>query len=188
MFWTLFVVFAATGLSAGSLPGPTVLLLATTRLALAFLDNTSSRRGHSRQPRRPACVSQTILVGGSTDGVFNGLVLTFAALAFAFDLGEETASDAMDVEGDRVRSGRSLGARRGQAFALALAGVVIAPFIAGWPGRFYLLSAVAADPVMTFLTACLVRSPTTAGGRVLVRRPYPAWSAIVVVFVAASLL
>jgi len=46
----------------------------------------------------------TVIMGGATIGVINGIVPTFAALAFLFDLGEEIAADAMDVKGDDLRS------------------------------------------------------------------------------------
>ncbi len=55
------------------------------------------------------CVSMTFILGGMTVGALtNGIVLTFGALAFIFDLSEEIASGAMDAEGDRLRSSRSL--------------------------------------------------------------------------------
>ena len=118
------------------------------------------------------------------------------ALAFLFDLGEEIASDAMDLEGDRVRSSRSIAARAGRAFALRLSGVSFScfialtflPFITGWLGPVYLALTVGAAPIMAYLTARLVRSPTIAEGRVFVRRLYLAWGLFVVVFVGASLL
>jgi geranylgeranylglycerol-phosphate geranylgeranyltransferase len=74
------------------------------------------------------CVAMTIIIGGEAVGVTNGIVLTFAALAFLFDLGEEIASDAMYVKGHELRSSRSIASRKGKAYALRLSAGVFAVF------------------------------------------------------------
>jgi geranylgeranylglycerol-phosphate geranylgeranyltransferase len=138
----------------------------------------------------------TVILGGVAAGGVNGLVLTFGALAFLFDLGEEIASDAMDVAGDSVRSSRSIAARYGRAHALRLSGAAFSlfialtflPYLAGWLGQVYLVCAVAAALSMSYLAARLVWSTTIAAGRVIVRRLYLAWGVFVIAFVVASLL
>ncbi len=177
--WTLFLVFAAAGLASAALLGPAVLALAAAVWGVALLYNV--RLKEAGLPGNLAvafCVSMTIIIGGAVAGAVNGLVLTFGALAFLFDLGEEIASDAMDVEGDSVRSSRSIAARSGRAHALRLSGVAFAlfialtflPFLAGWLGQVYLICAAGAGLCMSYLAARLVRSRTIAAGRVLVRR------------------
>jgi geranylgeranylglycerol-phosphate geranylgeranyltransferase len=193
----LFAVFAAAGLAAAALLGPAVLAMAAAVWAVALLYNIRLKEiGLVGNLAVAFCVSMTVVIGGAASGAVNGLVLTFAALAFLFDLGEEIASDAMDVEGDSLRSGRSIAARRGRLYALRLSGIAFAlfvaltflPSLAGWLGTTYLLCAAAAAVVMAYLAARLVRSATIAEGRVLVRRLYLAWGVFVIVFVVASLL
>jgi len=123
-------------------------------------------------------------------------VLLIAALALLFDLGEEIASDAMDLESDRVRSWWSIAVRAGRPTALRLSGVALPlfvaptflPYLSGWLGPEYLLCAAVAVPVMAYMAARIVRSATIAEGRVFVRRLYLAWGLFVVVFVGSSLL
>lgn len=68
------------------------------------------------------CIAMTVLPGGITAGTINRVLLTFAALAFFFDLGEEVASDAMDVRGDQLRSSKSGAKSWGRASAIRVAG------------------------------------------------------------------
>ena len=99
------------------------------------------------------CVSLTVIIGGATVGVVNGVVLTFAALAFLFDLGEEIASDAMDVIGDSLRSSKSIAKRKSRTYALRLSVMIFIifiilsflPFLMGWLGYVYLLLIVVTD-------------------------------------------
>lgn len=195
--WALFLVFGAAGLASAALLGWAVLALAVTVWGVALLYNIRLKEmGLLGNLAVAFCVSMTIIIGGTAGGTINGLVLTFGALAFLFDLGEEIASDAMDVAGDSVRSSRSIAARSGRTNALRFSGIVFSlfiallflPFLAGWLGQVYLLSAAAAGLGMAYLSATLVRSTTIAEGRVLVRRLYLAWGAIVIVFVGASLI
>ena len=167
--WALFLVFAAAGLASAALLGPAVLALAAAAWGVALLYNVRLKEAGLLGNLAVAfCVSMTVILGGVAAGAVNGLVLTFGALAFLFDLGEEIASDAMDVEGDSVRSSRSIAARSGRAHALRLSGVAFSlfialtflPFLAGWLGQVYLVCAVArASPCRT-LAARLVRSTT----------------------------
>ncbi len=194
----LFLVFAAVGLTSAALLGPAVLTLAAAVWGVALLYNVRLKEiGLVGNLAVAFCVSMTIVIGGTAVGAaVNGLVLTFGALAFLFDLGEEIASDAMDVEGDSLRSSGSIAARSGRAQALRLSGVAFAlfialtflPFLAGWLGPVYLACAAAAAVVMAYFAARLVTSRTIAEGRVLVRRMYLVWGVFVVVFVLASLL
>ncbi|MEN6343124.1 MAG: UbiA family prenyltransferase [Methanospirillum sp.] len=193
----LFLVFAGAGLASAALLGPAVLVLAAVAWAVALLYNIRLKEmGVLGNLAVAFCVSMTVVLGGAAAGTVNGLVLTFAALAFLFDLGEEVASDAMDVEGDALRPGRSIAAKRGGTYALRLSGIAFAlfialiflPFLAGWLGPVYLACAAAAGLVMSYLVARLVRSATIAEGRVFIRRLYLAWGAVVVAVVVASLL
>ena len=101
--WTLSLIFAAVGLAAATLLGPRVLTLAAAAWAVALLYNVKLKEmGLLGNLSVAFCVSMTVILGGTIVGAINGIVLTFAALAFLFDLGEEIASDAMDVKGRRA--------------------------------------------------------------------------------------
>ena len=107
-------------------------------------------------------------------------MLTFGALAFLFDLGEEIASDAMDVEGDsrpvvtehrgEDAAGRTPSDSRALAFALFIV-LTFLPVLAGWLGQVYLICATAAG-----LVHVVPGSPGSSGaatiaeGRVLLRQ------------------
>ena len=195
--WALFLAFAVAGLASAALLGPAVLALAAAVWGIALFYNVRLKEaGFLGNLAVAFCVSMTVVIGGTAAGAVNGLVLTFAGLAFLFDLGEEIAADAMDVEGDSVRSSRSIAATAGRAQALRLSGVAFAlfvaltflPYAAGWLGPVYLVCAALAGLCMSYLAARLVWSATIAEGRVFVRRLYLAWGGFVVLFVLAGLL
>lgn len=120
----------------------------------------------------------------------------FAALAFFFDLGEEIASDAMDIEGDTVRSSESLAKRWGHDRALAVAGLMfgiffaltLVPFLMGWYGYDYLVPAALIDLWMISCTLALMRSRTIDEGRVQIRRLYLSWGVLVIAVVISRVI
>ncbi len=195
--WALFLLFTAAGLMTAALLGPLVLALVAVLWGIALLYNIKLKNsGFAGNLVVAVCVAMTLLLGGITAGTINGLLLTFAALAFFFDLGEEIASDAMDVEGDRLRSSKSLAKRWGRTAAIRIAGVVfgvfclltLLPFALGWLGYDYLLLGA----VMALWTiSCwwnLARARTVDEGREQVRRLYLAWGLFVVVSVITRIL
>ena len=195
--WALFLLFTAAGLMTAALLGPLVLALVAVLWGIALLYNIRLKNsGFAGNLVVAVCVAMTLLLGGITAGTINGLLLTFAALAFFFDLGEEIASDAMDVEGDRLRSSKSLAKRWGRTAAIRIAGVVfgvfclltLLPFALGWLGYDYLFFGA----VMALWTiSCwwkLSRARTVDEGREQVRRLYLAWGLFVVVSVITRVL
>jgi geranylgeranylglycerol-phosphate geranylgeranyltransferase len=195
--WVLFVVCSAAGLAAAACLGLPVLVLAVFFWALSLLYNMKLKEyGIAGNLVVATCVGMTIVFGGITAGTINGVVLTFAALAFFFDLGEEIASDAMDVRGDQVRSPESLAKRWGRDRALAATGLMygiffvltLLPFLAGWLGYDYLLPVALMDLYMIACSLALVRSRVIAEGRVQIRRLYLAWGIFVIVFVIIRVL
>ena len=142
------------------------------------------------------CVGMTIIIGGTIVGSVNGIVLTFAALAFLFDLGEEIASDAMDVKGDILRSSSSIAKRKGKVYALRLSVGILAvfilltflPFFMGWLGYSYLPLILAADLLMALFSYRLIRSNTIEEGRSAIRQLYLTWGMFVAAFILANLI
>jgi len=121
-------------------------------------------------------------------------VLTFAALAFLFDLGEEIASDAMDVKGDELRSSRSIAMRKGKSYALRLSAGIFAifimltwlPFLMGWLGYDYLLLILPADLLMSYFSRRLMHSSTIEEGRAQIRRLYLTWGMFIAAFILTN--
>jgi len=195
--WTLFLIFTAGGLAAATLLGSLVLLLATAVWGIALLYNMKLKEmGLFGNLTVAFCVAMTVIIGGATIGMINGIVLTFAALAFLFDLGEEIAADAMDVIGDGLRSSRSIAKRKNKTYALRLSGAIFIifiilsflPFLMGWLGYVYLLLIVVTDLCISYLSSRLILSKTIEEGRIQIRRLYLTWGMFVAIFIFANLI
>ena len=195
--WTLSLLFAAAGLGAAALLGWPVLALAAAIWAVALLYNVKLKEmGLLGNLCVAFCVGMTIIIGGTIVGSINSIVLTFAALAFLFDLGEEIASDAMDVKGDVLRSSSSIAKRKGRVYALRLSVGILAsfilltllPFFMGWLGYSYLLLILAADLFMAYFSYRLIRSNTIEEGRSAIRQLYLTWGMFVAGFILVNLI
>jgi geranylgeranylglycerol-phosphate geranylgeranyltransferase len=195
--WTLSFLFAAAGLAAAALLGSLVLVLAAAVWGIALLYNMRFKEmGLLGNLTVAFCVAMTVIIGGATIGVINGIVLTFAALAFLFDLGEEIAADAMDVIGDELRSSKSIAKRKNKNYALRLSGVIFIifiilsflPFLMGWLGYVYLLLIVVTDLCISYLSSRLILSNTIEEGRIQIRRLYLTWGMFVLAFIFTRLI
>ena len=195
--WTLFFLFTALGLAAATLLGSLVLILAAAAWGIALLYNMKFKEmGLFGNLTVALCVSLTVIIGGATVGVMNGVVLTFAALAFLFDLGEEIASDAMDVIGDSLRSSKSIAKRKNRTYALRLSVMIFIifiilsflPFLMGWLGYVYLLLIAVTDLCISYFSFRLLQSKTIEEGRVQIRRLYLTWGMFVAVFIFTNLI
>ena len=190
--WTLSLFFAAVGLAAAALLEWRVLALSAVALGVATLYNIKLKElGLLGNLSVAFCVSMTVVIGGAAVGVINGIVLTFAALAALFDLGEEIASGAMDIEGDQLRSSRSIAKRKGKDYALSLSTGIFAlfilltlmPFLMGWLGHSYLRLILAADILMSYFSCQLLGSNTIEEGRAAIRRLYLTWGMLIAGFI-----
>jgi geranylgeranylglycerol-phosphate geranylgeranyltransferase len=195
--WILFSLFTASGMIGAAFLGPLVLVLVVLFWCIALAYNIKLKdAGFAGNLVVAACIGMTIVLGAIAAGTVNGVVLTFAALAFFFDLGLEIAADTMDVKGDEQRSSRSLAHRWGRARALRISAlwltvfflVTPVPFLAGWLGYDYLLLIGTADLWMIACTVRLVASPTIEEGRRQIRRLYLTWGLFVIVFTLTRLL
>jgi len=126
-------------------------------------------------------VGMTLIMGGVSVGRLDQPALwIFALIAFLFDLGEEIAGDAMDMEGDRLRGSRSLAIRFGKRAALgvscALFGVIILltllPLWLGGRSLVYWLPIAVTDLLIVFFTVRLLRAPTPRDGHQAMRGLY----------------
>ncbi|NVO66202.1 UbiA family prenyltransferase [Methanofollis tationis] len=195
--WILFSLFTAAGMIGAALLGPLVLALVVLFWCIALAYNIRLKdAGFAGNLVVAACIGMTIILGAIAVGTVNGVVLTFAALAFFFDLGLEVAADAMDVKGDERRSSRSLAHRWGRASALRVSAVWLTifflvtpvPFLMGWLVYDYLLLIAVTDLWMIYCTVHLVMSPTIEEGRRQIRRLYLTWGLFVIVFTLTRLL
>ena len=126
-------------------------------------------------------VAITFILGGVAAGEpWNKIVWAFSLMAFFFDLGEEIAGTAMDMEGDKKRDSKSLAIRYGRGFALRIAGFLFAlvvlislvPALFGWLGAAYLIMICITDIVIGVYTVRLLKSKTPDEGRGYMRRLY----------------
>ncbi len=195
--WALCFLFTAAGLACAAVLGPLVLAVVLILWGVSLLYNWKLKEyGLAGNLIVATCLGMMFVTGGIIAGAMNGVVLTFAALAFFFDLGEEIASDAMDVRGDQARSSESLAKRWGRDRAMTVAGLMygiffvltLLPFLAGWLGYDYLVLVAIMDLVMLSSARTLLRSRAIEEGRVQIRRLYLAWGIFVIAFAVTRIL
>lgn len=193
----LFTIYSALGLLCAAFLGWPVLVLVSLCWAVAFLYNMKLKEsGFAGNLVVASCIAMIFVIGGLAVGEVNGVVLTFAALAFLFDLGLEVAADALDARGDELRSGRSIASRKGKGYAMRISGTMLAvfflltplPYLKGWLEFDYILLIGAADALMIYFAARLVRCRTIPEGRNRMRGLYLTWGTFVIVFALTRLL
>jgi geranylgeranylglycerol-phosphate geranylgeranyltransferase len=140
-------------------------------------------------------VAMTFLVGAAAAGQPGSrMVWVFAGIVLFFDLGEEIAADAMDMEGDRKRGSRSLailyGRRAAVRTAALLFGVVILisllPVLWGEAGLVYLAPILIIDLLIVFFTGRLLASRDRIEGLRAIRGLYLSGSVGLLAFLIAS--
>jgi geranylgeranylglycerol-phosphate geranylgeranyltransferase len=89
-----------------ALPGTLALALAVVMWTVSNLYNWRYKEaGLLGNMMIGLCLTRLFILGGVAVGQLdNPMVWTFGASVFVFDLGEEIAGGAMDMEGDRERS------------------------------------------------------------------------------------
>ncbi len=196
--WILVALFSLAGFAAAGLLGAVPLVFSVAVWVVGQLYNWRFKEsGLPGNLMVSASVASTFVLGGvAVGGLSNGVVWLFGAIAFLFDLGEEIAGGAMDMEGDRLRGSRSLAIIRGRTFALrvsaSLYGAVLAltllPYFLGWLGGAYLILVTVLDAVVVYLTYGLLRSSTPVEGREKIRGLYLTMLLFVLAFIASRLL
>jgi len=126
-------------------------------------------------------VSITIILGGIVVGEpWNKGVAIFSLMIFLFNLGEEIAADAMDIEGDKKRNIKSLAILIGRKNALRISTslfvieIVLSylPVFWGLFGISYLIIISITNIMTLFFGIKLIKSRTTEKGRIYIRRLY----------------
>ncbi len=178
----LGILTALGGLAAAWALNPAALLPALIVWLMGFLYNWKLKAaGIWGNLIVSMSVAMTFIIGGIGVGqAWNVNVWLFGSIAFFFDLAEEIAADAMDIEGDRQRSSKSIAILMGKQTALRISavlfGVVILltymPVVLGGFGIFYLLIISLTDILILYFVIKLLNSQTTSEGRRCIRMLY----------------
>jgi geranylgeranylglycerol-phosphate geranylgeranyltransferase len=180
------VVFGSiTGLIAMLIAGlisPLVLICSLLLWFLGFLYNWKLKAtGFLGNLIVATNVAMTFILGGISVGeTKNMLVWIFGAIAFVFDLAEEIAGDAMDMEGDQKIGSKSLAILYGKRVALRTSGVLfivmillsLLPIVLGEISLAYILPIVLMDVAIVFFGIRLMKSKTHVEGHQAMRGLY----------------
>jgi geranylgeranylglycerol-phosphate geranylgeranyltransferase len=194
----LTTLFTLAGLVTAAFLGPLTLVIASFIWVIGILYNWKLKEaGLPGNIIVGLSVAMTFIAGGiSVSAATSGIVWLFGALAFVFDLAEEIANGAMDIEGDRLRSARSLAIVKGKQFALGVSGLLYAVFIAlsflpyvlGWLGLAYLVLVIVTDLAVAYFVYRLLKSDTPQEGKKRTRQLYLTLLLFVVALIAIRLL
>jgi 4-hydroxybenzoate polyprenyltransferase and related prenyltransferases len=194
----LTVLFTIAGLAAATLLGPLMLAIAAALWVSGILYNWKLKEtGLPGNTIVALSVAATFVSGGVSVGqTSNGVVWLFGVLAFIFDFAEEIAAGAMDVEGDKLRSARTLAVTRGRVFALRVSCLLYAvfivvsflPYVLSWLGTAYLALVSITNALVAYLVYLLLKSENPHDGRKRLRQLYLTLVVFVVALIAVRLL
>ncbi len=126
-------------------------------------------------------VAITIILGGIVVGdPWNTSVILFSLMVFLFNLGEEIAADAMDLEGDKKRNSKSLAIMIGRkkainiSFSLFMIFIILSflPVVFDLLGTSYFIIISLTDIIVLFLAVKLLQSQSIKKGRLYISRLY----------------
>jgi len=191
-------ITALIALLIARLIAPMVLLLSLVLWILGFLYNWKLKASGLMGNLIVATnVAMTFILGGISVGEgSNPLVWIFGAIAFVFDLAEEIAGDAMDMEGDRKRGSRSLAILHGKPAALRISGALfvvmillsLLPLVLGETSLAYILPIGLMDVAIVFFGIRLLKSATHADGHRAMRGLYLSATIGLVAFILSRFL
>lgn len=191
----LALLFSIAGFLAAASLGSHVLIIAIAMWIVSNLYNWRYKEtGLLGNMIVGFCLSMLFICGGAAvGGLEKGIVWIFGALVFVFDLGEEIANGALDMEGDEKRSVRSVARIYGKKHALRVSGFLFAlfilisflPFALGWLGIVYLIIFVPMDLAILYFVTKLIASETIQDGRARVRQLYLSTMFFIVAFIIA---
>jgi geranylgeranylglycerol-phosphate geranylgeranyltransferase len=191
-------LFSFGGFLAAALLNLTMLIVALVIWSVGLLYNWRIKEmGLLGNMMVAFSVASTFVFGGLVvGGLFRGIVWTFGCLAFLFDLAEEIAGGAMDIEGDKLRHARSIAILGGRRFALRVSCLLFAafvslsflPFLAGWLGNIYAVVMTASDLGVAYFTFRLLTSQTSQDGRKRIRELYLTLTVAVIAIAISRLI
>jgi len=195
-FWlSIFLLFV--GLVLSYLISIIILLFSITLAVIGFLYNGKLKKsGLIGNILVSISVGMTFIYGGATVGLpLNKMVLLFSLIAVLIDLGEEIASDAMDIKGDLIINSNSLAIKYGMPAALKISGFIFlfvvlltfVPFIMNWLPLIYLIPILIMDFFFIYPTVRLLRSRNDEG-RKYIRWIYLGATVGLLIFLAIRLI
>lgn len=194
----LTAVFTILGFITAVLLGPLTLGLAVLLWIIAILYNWKFKeKGLIGNVMVGISVAGFFIFGGlSVGGLSNGTIWIFGVLAFLFDLGEEIAGDAMDMEGDEKRSSKTLARKHGKKYALTVSlalylSIVVLSFVAilmGWFDLKFIYIFIPLDILIFYLSIKILKIQTDEEGRNRIRQLFLTMTGFVIIFVILSLL
>ena len=194
----LTIITTILGLAAAARIGIIALVVALIFWAIGLFYNWIGKAsGLIGNLMVSACVGIMFIFGAIAVGApWNPVIWTLGSLAFCFDLGEEIAADAMDMEGDRLRGSRSIASCKGRRVALTISGclfgffilISLLPIIFRWLGTLYLFLVPVMDGYIIFCSLKLLRSQTTQAGKYWIRWNYLGVSICLLAFLLARLV
>jgi geranylgeranylglycerol-phosphate geranylgeranyltransferase len=174
-------VLSLTGVLLGFLLGPSAFIVVIVLLVIGVsYDSHFKKSGLPGNLMVSFSVGMTFVYGGISVGLpCSPGVLFFAVIAVLIDLGEEVASDAMDMKGDAAAGSKSLAIRCGRQVALRISGGIfsiviilsVIPFLLRWFSPAYLIPIALMDITIAISTVGLLASDDTSG-RKHIRRLY----------------
>lgn len=157
-----------TGLLASLLINLNVFVLSFILAIVGFLYNRHFKKsGLPGNLMVSFSVGMTFIYGGASVGLpFQTSVLSFGLIAALIDLGEEIASDAMDIKGDKLISSKSIAIKYGRSTALKISSLIfllviilsIIPFLLNWFRIIYLIPIAIMDLAIAYNTLKLINS------------------------------
>ena len=189
----LTFLFSAAGFITSGLLGSIALALSVFIWIIGILYNWKFKEsGLFGNMMVALSIAWTFIFGGAiVGGLENDMIWVFGALAFVFDLGEEIAGGAMDVEGDDKRSARTIALVHGKKYALRVSSflfvlfvaISLFPFAMGWLSSSYLAIFLPVDLVVLYLAKRLLTSQTVEEGRLRIRQLYLTVTALIIAFI-----
>lgn len=194
----LSVITSIIGLAAALFIGHIALFVAIVFWIVGFLYNWKFKRtGLPGNLMVSSSVAITFIFGGIVVGnPWNAIIWCFSIIAFFIDLGEEIASDAMDMVGDKKINSRSIAIQMGRENAIKISSVLFAvvvftsfiPVIFGWMGMIYLCMIVFMDAIIIFSTFKLLKSQNIGEGRRYTRLIYLGATVGLLAFIVGQIL
>jgi geranylgeranylglycerol-phosphate geranylgeranyltransferase len=169
----LSILLLCTGLFFSYLISCIALLCSIILLVIGFLYNWKLKKyGLPGNIMVSVSVGMTFVYGGASVGLlFNKTSLFFGLITALIDLGEEIASDTMDMRGDVIINSNSLAIKYGKQTALRISSYIFffiilltsIPFIVNWFPAVYLTPFIFMDIVIAYSSLKLLKSDNKQG-------------------------
>jgi len=194
----LSIITAIIGLSITLFINLTAIAIAIIFWIIGFLYNWKFKEtGILGNIMVSSSVAITFIFGGIIIGnPLDKIVWFFAFIVFFIDLGEEIASGAMDLEGDKKRKSKSIAIKKGydSAIRLSISFFVIViiisfvPFIFQWLGPAYLIMIGSMDTIIIFSIIKLLQVKNPVEGRKYLRLIYLGATVSLVAFIIGQFI